>query len=104
MEKIRYDSLQSIAWRIEDLIRKALDNIPEEFHEYFDSLLVAFEDEPPDDMVDVMGIYEGVPLIDRGYGGTLLPDSIILFKGPIERASDSYSDLKNQVNDFIIIQ
>ena len=84
------------------MIRKALDNIPEEFHEYFDSLLVAFEDEPPDDMVDVMGIYEGVPLVERGYGGTLLPDSIILFKGPIERASDSYGDLKNQIYKTVL--
>jgi len=39
------------------------------------------EDEPPEDMPDTLGIYEGVPLIERTLDDTSLPDRITLFKG-----------------------
>ncbi len=50
----------------EHLVEKALATLPEEFRGFLENVAVMIEDEPTEDMPDVMGLYEGVPL-----GGTL---------------------------------
>ena len=46
----------------ERLVEKALSTLPEEFQSYLENVVVVIEDEPPDDMPNVMGLYEDVPL------------------------------------------
>lgn len=86
----------------ERLIHKALENLPKEFQGYFDNVVITVEDEPPGDMPDVMGLYEGVPLVDRTIDDVLLPDSITLFKGPIERVCRTSSDLENEIRTTML--
>jgi len=43
-------------------------------------VVVVIEDEPPQDMSDTLGLYEGTPLIDRSSGDIALPDQITIFK------------------------
>ena len=50
---------------VERLVEKALATLLEEFQSYLESVVVIIEDEPPDDMPDAMGLYEGVPLVER---------------------------------------
>ncbi len=86
----------------ERLVHKALSNIPVEFQNYLDNVVITVEDEPPDDMADVMGIYEGIPLGDRTIDDTPLPDSIILYKGPIERVCNTSADLAIEIRKTIL--
>ena len=86
----------------ERLVHKALSNIPAEFQNYLDNVFITFEDEPPDDMADVMGIYEGTPLVDRTIDDALLPDTIILYKGPIERVCNSSADFEVEIRNTIL--
>ena len=46
----------------ERLVEKALATLPEVFQSYLENVVVVIEDEPPDDMPNVMGLYEDVPL------------------------------------------
>jgi predicted Zn-dependent protease with MMP-like domain len=81
----------------ERLVRRALINLPEEFQSYLENVVVVIEDEPPDDVPDVMGLYEGVPLVERSLDSTNLPDRITLFKRPIERTCRTEKEIEAEV-------
>jgi predicted Zn-dependent protease with MMP-like domain len=71
--------------------------IPDEFQCFLENAVVLIEDESPDDMADTMGLYEGVPLVERSEDSVGLPDSITLFKGPIERACHNHAEIEAEV-------
>ena len=81
----------------ESLVTKALASIPEEFRDFLENVAVMIEDEPPEDMSDVMGLYEGVPLLERSIDDSLLPDCITLYKGPIERACRTPAEIEAEI-------
>ena len=76
---------------------RALATLPEEFRIRLENVAVAIEDEPPANMPDTMGLYEGVPLIEPSLADMTLPDWITLFKGPIERACRTEEELEAEV-------
>lgn len=57
---------------------------------------VIIEDEPPEDMPDTLGLYEGIPLIARSFEGISLRDQITIFKGPIERACRTEKEIEDE--------
>src|SRR5919107_733532 len=61
----------------EELVAEALDRIPPELTRLMDNVAVFVEDEPPADDPELLGLYEGTPLTERGewYAG-VLPDRI----------------------------
>lgn len=59
---------------IEDLPRWVLDEV--------DNLIVVVEDEPTEEQGDLLGIYEGVSLAERGDYWGALPDRIVIFYKP----------------------
>ncbi len=81
----------------ESLVAKALASIPEEFRDFLENVAVMIEDEPPENMPDVMGLYEGVPLVERSTDDSLLPDCITLYKGPIERTCRTPVDIVAEI-------
>ena len=83
--------------RFERLVKRAIATIPEEFQCFLENVVVVIEDEPPDDMSDTMGLYEGVPLVERSQDSVGLPDSITIFKGPIERACHTHAEIEAEV-------
>jgi predicted Zn-dependent protease with MMP-like domain len=83
--------------RFEHLVTKALAGLPEEFQSRLENVVVLIEDEPPEDMIGTLGLYEGVPLTERTSDDTSLPDRITLFKGPIERASRTQEEIEGEV-------
>ena len=76
---------------------KALASLPEEFQSRLENVVVLVEDEPPKDMPDTLGLYEGVPLTERTLDDTSLPDRITLFKVPIERACRTEDEIEGEV-------
>nr|WP_261991803.1 metallopeptidase family protein [Streptomyces sp. or43] len=61
----------------EELVGEALDRIPPELTRLMDNVAVFVEDEPESDDPELLGLYEGTPLTERGewYAG-VLPDRI----------------------------
>ena len=84
--------------RFERLVIKALAALPEEFRSRLENVAVLIEDEPPEDMPDTLGLYEGVPLTERSLDSITLPDRITLFKGPIERACRTEEEIEAEVH------
>ena len=83
--------------RFERLVKRAMATLPEEFQGFLENVVEVIEDEPPDDIPDTLGLYEGVPLVERSLDGTSLPDHITLFKGPIERACRTHAEIEAEV-------
>ncbi|HWC69947.1 MAG TPA: metallopeptidase family protein [Actinomycetota bacterium] len=69
------------------LVAQALDALPEWVHRALDNVEVLVDDHPPDGAdLDMLGLYEGIPLTERGSDYTgVLPDRITLYAGPIRR-------------------
>ena len=84
------------------LVEEAIDTIPRRFAREVRNLAIVIEDEPsaalleemdmdPDDLL--LGLYQGTPLNERGWGyGNQLPDRITLFQGDIEDDCDGDED------------
>ncbi len=81
----------------EELVAEALDRIPPELTRLMDNVAVFVEDEPPADDPELLGLYEGTPLTDRGewYAG-VLPDRITIYLGPTLRMCAGREDVVGQ--------
>jgi predicted Zn-dependent protease with MMP-like domain len=89
--------------RFEQLAAEALDELPAWVHERLENVDVMVEDEASPDHPTMLGLYEGVPLTERGGAYTwALPDRITLFQGPIERQAGSPRHLKRVIADTVI--
>jgi len=81
-----------------ELVEEAIDTIPLKFARQVRNLAIVVEDEASvelldelelDDPRDLLGLYQGTPLNERGFGyGNVLPDRITLFQRSIEDECD----------------
>jgi predicted Zn-dependent protease with MMP-like domain len=87
----------------EDLVRQALDEIPAGLAEMIDNCVVLVEDHPPPGEPDLLGLYDGVPLTERGdlYGG-VLPDRILLYRVPILAGCPTRADVVEEVHITVV--
>ena len=92
--------------RFARLVRNALNELPDEFHQRIRNLEIVIEDEPsPEQTRDgetLLGLYEGTPLTDRGAQEPYLPDRICIFRGPIERMTASPRRQAAIVRDTVV--
>lgn len=87
----------------EELVAEALDQIPPELTALIDNCVVLVEDEPPPDDPALLGVYDGVPLTERGdtYAG-VLPDRITIFRNPILRICDDPKCVVDEVQITVV--
>lgn len=91
----------------EKLIGEAMDELPEHYAQNMNNVAITYEDEPTPEQREklrlrcnetLFGLYEGVPLPQRGAGYTMvLPDKITLFKKPLQHATHSADHFKAQI-------
>ena len=83
----------------EQAVGDALDSIPEELAQAMDNVVVLVADEPPSHDAELLGIYEGTPLTERGewWSAGSLPDRITIFKGPLERMCSDLEELREEI-------
>jgi predicted Zn-dependent protease with MMP-like domain len=86
------------AQRFEDLVGEALDEVPPQLLDLMDNVVILVADDPPAEDPDLLGLYEGHALTDRGwdYSG-VLPDRITIFRNPILAICDSEQDVVDEV-------
>ncbi|WP_406437573.1 metallopeptidase family protein [Streptomyces sp. NBC_00631] len=84
--------------RFEELVSEALDRIPPELTRVMDNVAVFVDDEPSADDPELLGLYEGTPLTERGewYAG-VLPDRITVYMGPTLRHCETPDDVVHEV-------
>lgn len=83
--------------RFEELVGDALDEVPEELLRLMSNVVILVEDIPPPGE-ELLGLYEGHALTDRGwdYSG-VLPDRILIYRNPILRICDSEDEVVEEV-------
>ena len=89
------------------LITRAMDELPQEYIKNLNNVAITYADEPTAEQLTkqgvrygqlLLGLYEGIPLTQRGAGYALvLPDKITLFKHPIMQISRTPDELFEQV-------
>ena len=94
------------------LVADALAGIPSQFREALANLAITVENEPSPALLremeieppdTLLGLYQGTPLTERGASyGNALPDRILLFQGPLERASEDEDDLIVAIGETLI--
>ncbi len=94
----------------EELVRDAVSSLPARFLSKMGNVSVIVADRPtPSQKTEhglgpretLFGLYEGVPLTERGAYVPPLPDVITLFQGPIEESCDSLEGLEQQVRTTV---
>lgn len=89
--------------RFDALITRAMNELPQKYIKGLDNVAIVQADEPTDDQrikmkLDdntlLLGLYEGIPLTQRGNSYSfVLPDKITLFKQPIFSVARNETEL-----------
>jgi predicted Zn-dependent protease with MMP-like domain len=86
----------------EEHVRNALDLLPPELSRALVNVAVVVEEEHPDDP-DLFGLYEGVPLPERGSGGHgELPDRIAIYRVPLTESFPDPLELEDEIRITVL--
>ena len=93
--------------QFDELITRAMDELPQEYIKGLDNVVIVQADEPTPEQLEKMkvdhhhvllGLYEGVPLTQRGSGASgMLPDKITMFKNSILAVVQNDQELFEQI-------
>jgi predicted Zn-dependent protease with MMP-like domain len=93
------------------LVERALEGLPPELSELLDNVAIVVDEWPDystplvtEDTADTLyGLYEGVPLTERGAGyHGMLPDKITIFRGPLEQDFRQAELLEEQIRITVV--
>lgn len=90
-----------------DFISRAMDEMPEQYMKHLNNIAITYADTPSMEQAHklrlrgdqlLLGLYEGIPLPQRGAGYNLvLPDKITLFKLPIMAVTHDEASFYKQI-------
>ena len=84
----------------EEVVR-ALDELPPELAKGLRNVAILIEDERLGEP-GLLGLYEGVPLPERRSGDPIQPDTITIYRGPLERLYREPEELKEQIRVTVL--
>jgi predicted Zn-dependent protease with MMP-like domain len=85
----------------DDHVRAALDELPPRIAAALQNVAVVVEDENPDDP-DLLGLYHGVPLPERGDMAGALPDKISIYRLPLEESFPDPAELRDEIRITVL--
>ena len=89
--------------RFEQLVIDELDALPDDMIDGLDNVVFVTEDRPEDGSLDLLGLYDGVALTERGqYGFGELPDRIILYREPLLAICETLDELKDEIHVTLV--
>jgi predicted Zn-dependent protease with MMP-like domain len=86
----------------EALVEQALDEIPDEIAALVHNVVVLVEDDAPPDDPDLLGVYDGVSLPERGADHTGLPDRITIYRRPLLEMCADADELVREVRITVV--
>jgi predicted Zn-dependent protease with MMP-like domain len=97
----------------ERAVGEALDSLPERFTRLIENVAIVVEEEPTDEDYEsvendedpdseILGIYRGVALTERGQDAPLMPDEIAVFRGPINRVVRTRHEAVEEIRETVI--
>jgi predicted Zn-dependent protease with MMP-like domain len=88
--------------RFEDHVRAALDSLPDHLAAALRNVAIVVEDENPDDP-DLYGLYEGIPLPERGGDAPgQLPDRIAIYRRPLIEDFPDPAELEKEIRITVL--
>jgi predicted Zn-dependent protease with MMP-like domain len=78
-----------------------LRSLPDELREAIRNVEIAVEEEHPDDP-DLFGLYEGIPLSERGDWAGSLPDRIRIFRRPLVESFPDPAELEDELRITVL--
>lgn len=98
---MRVDELDEEAF--ERLVVDELDLLPDDMVDGLDNVVFVTESRPEDGSLDLLGLYDGVAMTERGaYGFGELPDRIVLYREPLLAISADLEELKDQIHVTLV--
>lgn len=85
----------------DDHVRAALDELPPHIAEALQNVAVVVEDENSEDP-DLLGLYHGVPLPERGDMAGALPDRISIYRIPLEESFPDPDELRSEIRITVL--
>ena len=84
-------------------VDRAIESLPEWVTDRLDNIHVVVEDRPPPDQGDILGLYEGVSLVERyaDYWGAV-PDRIIVFREPHIELGLEDDELEKEIRKTVL--
>jgi predicted Zn-dependent protease with MMP-like domain len=82
-------------------VRAALDELPPNLASALTNVAVIVEDENPDDP-DLFGLYQGVPLPERGDMAGMPPDTISIYRIPLEDSFPDPEELREEIRITVL--
>ena len=88
--------------RFEELVADALDEVPAELMALLDNVVVLVEDRN-DEEPDLLGLYEGFALTERGWDHSgALPDRIMVYREAICEICDDEDQVAEEVTITVV--
>lgn len=85
----------------EEIVAAALEELPQELADALVNVAVVVEDEHPEDP-DLFGLYQGVPLPERGDMAGQLPDTISIYRVPLEESFPDPDELREEIRITVL--
>lgn len=88
----------------EGAVADALDSIPPELARMMSNVVILVEDDAPPDDPELLGLYEGTPLTERGdwWAAGSLPDRITIFRNPTLAICETREDVVEEVGITVV--
>lgn len=86
----------------EQIVDRVIDELPDWVVEKIDNLTVVVEEHPPAELGDVLGVYEGVALNERGDYFGVMPDAIVVFRQPHLELGLQPSELEEEIRKTVL--
>ncbi|WP_083511360.1 metallopeptidase family protein [Microbacterium sp. XT11] len=95
--------MQMDAARFESLVIEELDSLPDDMVDGLDNVVFVVEDRPEDGSLDLLGLYDGLALTERGqYGMGELPDRIIVYREPHLAECADEDELRDEIHTTLV--
>jgi predicted Zn-dependent protease with MMP-like domain len=87
----------------EKLVVDELDELPDAMVEGLDNVVFVVEDRPEDGSLDLLGLYDGVAMTERGqYGFGEMPDRIVVYREPHLHEAEDMDALRDLVHVTLV--
>ena len=96
--------------QFERLVRQVLSQLPEEFKSQLNNVDVVVDAAASptqligtgiEDAMELLGLYEGIPLTERYGYDLVLPDKITIFQKPIESICETQEEITQEIETTI---
>jgi predicted Zn-dependent protease with MMP-like domain len=86
--------------RFEELVAEAYESLPVRFRRAIENVALIVEDRSPEG--PLLGLYQGIPLTERGVYAGVIPDRITIFQDTVSAYCNSEEELVAEIRTVVV--